>query len=135
MHYLSIIGYMGWGTVIAAFGAAQLYNPIGICFELLSNSVIMANYTANNIVRWIIGSFSWILLAGSRSGTTGTSSTLLQRPIEVVLGSIGNFYAADRLNSRVPFFLIGQLNGTTIAGMPVGPRSYSHFSPLWYYVG
>lgn len=94
---------MGWGTVIAAFGAAQLYNPIGICFDSLSNSVIMANYAANNIVRWIIGSFSWILLAGSPSETTGTSSTLLQRPIEVVLDPMDNFYMADRLNSRVLF--------------------------------
>ena len=40
-------------------GTNQLTNPIAIYFDLLSNSLIIANTGAHNIVRWRIGESSW----------------------------------------------------------------------------
>ena len=45
------------------------------------------------------------------------SSVDLNRPMEATFDSMNNMYVADRDNNRIQFYQIGQLNGTTIAGM------------------
>jgi sugar lactone lactonase YvrE len=109
------------GTVVAGGngqGSAtnQLNYPIGLYFDSSSNSLLIANSVGHNIVRWVVGANSWTLVAGSISGTSGSTSTLLNQPQDVVLDSMGNLYVADGYNNRVQFFLAGQSSGVTIAG-------------------
>lgn len=109
------------GTVVAGgYGqgtnSSQLNLPAGVYFDSTSNSLIIANTGANNIVRWVLGANSWTLLIGDANGSAGTSSTLLNNPMDVVLDSMGNIYVADTYNERIQFFIAGQSNGTTIAG-------------------
>lgn len=110
------------GTVVAGgngagTGNTQLNAPYSFAFDSSSNSLIIVNYSAHNVVRWILGASSWTLLAGSASGTSGSTSTLLNRPLSVVLDPYGNMYVSDTTNHRIQFFLAGQSNGTTIAGI------------------
>ena len=119
MQYLS--GASSGTVVCGGFGqgtnSSQLSFPAGLYFDSSSNSLVIANAGANNIVRWILGGPSWTLVAGSASGTSGTTSTLLNNPRDVTFDSMGNMYVADTYNSRIQFFLAGQSNGTTIAGI------------------
>jgi sugar lactone lactonase YvrE len=110
------------GTVVAGGNGSgknstQLWRPYGLCFDTWTNSLIIANYGANNVVRWVIGASSWTLVAGSINGTSGSTSLLLNGPIDVKLDPMGNVYVADRFNDRIQFFLANEMNGTTIAGI------------------
>ncbi len=98
-------------------GNTQLYNPRGLYFESSTNSLLIANNYAHNIVRWVFGASTWTLVAGSSNGTIGSTPTLLNYPADVTLDSMGNMYVADEGNQRIQFFLAGQSNGTTIAGV------------------
>ncbi|CAF3914941.1 unnamed protein product [Rotaria sp. Silwood2] len=71
-------------------GITQLQSPTGIYFDSKSNSLVIANTGANNIVRWVIGAASWTLLAGDVTGIGGSSSTLLDNPLGVTFDSMGN---------------------------------------------
>ena len=110
------------GTVVAGgngagTGSTQLNGPFGIYLDLTSNSLIIANREANNIVKWVLGDSTWTLLVGSGSGSSGSSSTLLNGPCGVILDPLGNIYVADTSNHRIQFFRKGQTNGTTVAGI------------------
>ena len=118
MQYLSgassgtvVAGGNGAGT-----GTTQLNGPFAIYLDLTSNSLVIANRGANNIVRWVIGASTWTLLAGDSSGLSGSSSTLLDGPCGVTFDSMGNMFVADTSNHRIQLFTVGQINGTTIAG-------------------
>ncbi len=109
------------GTLVAGGNGAgtnitQLNSPRGMYFDSSTNSLIIANSGANNIVRWVIGASSWTLVAGSINGVVGNGSTALNSPWDVKLDSMGNVYVADRYNERIQFFAAGQTNATTIAG-------------------
>ncbi|CAF0939198.1 unnamed protein product [Adineta steineri] len=119
-----------FGTVVAGgngggTGITQLYNPRGLYFDLSTNSLLIANNYAHNIVRWVLGASSWTLIIGSASGTAGITSTMLNYPTHIVLDSLGNMYVSDEGNHRIQFFLTGQSNGTTIAGMTGTPGNTS----------
>ena len=119
MRYLSgtssgvlVAGGNGGGT-----GSTQLYNPRGLYFDSSTNSLLIANNYAHNIVRWVIGASTWTLVAGSSTGILGSTSTLLSYPTDVVLDSLRNIYVSDEGNHRIQLFLAGQSNGTTILGV------------------
>ena len=95
----------------------QLYEPIGIHFDAISNSLFIANFGANNVVRWTLGASNWEIIAGNENGTSSTTSTGFSRTTNVVLDPMGNVYIVDYGNHRVQFFSVGERNGTTIAGM------------------
>ena len=110
------------GTVVLGGNGAgtnntQLSSPTGIYFDSLSNCLLIANFGAHNIVRWALGASSWTLVAGSINGVSGNSSTLLYYPTGVILDSVGNIYVTDYANHRIQLFLVGQTNGSTIAGV------------------
>ncbi|CAF3723043.1 unnamed protein product [Rotaria sp. Silwood1] len=107
-----VAGGNGRGTNIT-----QLAGPVRVYFDSFSNSLIIANHLAHNIVRWPLGATSWILLAGDINGNSGSNATTLTYPIDVTLDPMGNMYVADRLNYRIQLFLNGQTEGITIAGV------------------
>jgi sugar lactone lactonase YvrE len=107
-----VAGGNGQGT-----STTQLYLPVSVYFDSSSNSLFIANFGANNVVRWVLGASSWTLVAGSASGLAGSSSILLNKPEDIALDSMSNVYVADSNNNRVQFFFAGQSNGTTIAGV------------------
>ncbi|CAF0941675.1 unnamed protein product [Rotaria sordida] len=63
----------------------QLKYPVGVYFDASSNSLIIANTGANNIVRWVLGASSWTLIAGSISGARGNNATFLNYPVTKLL--------------------------------------------------
>ncbi|CAF3767586.1 unnamed protein product [Rotaria sp. Silwood1] len=110
------------GTIVAGGNGpgtnnTQLRNPAGLYFDSSTNSLVIANYGAHNIVRWVLGANSWTLIVGSINGSAGNTSTLLNYPTDVTFDSMGNMYVVDMFNHRVQFFFEGQMNGTTIAGV------------------
>ena len=126
------------GTVVAGGNGAglnrtQLNYPYGMSFDSFSNSLVIANYGAHNVVRWVLGASNWTLVAGSISGLSGNTSTLLNKPLSVTLDSVRNLYVADSPNHRVQFFRANQSNGTTIAGITNSPGINSNQlnSPYW----
>ncbi|CAF1008402.1 unnamed protein product [Rotaria sordida] len=109
------------GTLVAGGNGngknqTQLSLPTAIYFDSLSNSLLIVNTGAHNIVRWVLGESSWTLVAGNINGTAGISSMHLKSPTDVTLDPMGNMYVADRNNQRIQFYLVGETNGTTIAG-------------------
>ncbi|CAF4969580.1 unnamed protein product, partial [Rotaria socialis] len=113
------------GTVAAGgngFGTSytQLEYPVGLYLDSLTNSLVVANSTAHNIVRWILGDNSWTQVAGI-SGIQGNSSSLLNLPMGVTFDPMGNMYVADAYNHRIQFFLSDQSEGRTIAGITSSP--------------
>ncbi|CAF1690936.1 unnamed protein product, partial [Adineta ricciae] len=88
------------GTIVAGGNGAgkdttQLFCPHGIYFDLATKSLYISNFAANNVVRWVIGDHSWTLVAGSLTAESGSTSSLLYYPSDVILDASGNIYVAD----------------------------------------
>ena len=119
----------------AGAGSTQLFNPYGLIYDSLSNSLLIPNYDIGTIVRWTVGDSQWTLMIGnaSASGGGGSTSMLLNRPVGITMDPMGNLYVADSLNHRIQFFLAGQSTGTTIAGTTgvSGLASNQLNSPYW----
>jgi hypothetical protein len=113
----STVGTLVAGGNGAGMSSTQLNNPRGLYFDSTTNSLVISNPGANNVVRWVIGASNWTLVAGDINGALGNGSATLNNPWDVTLDFMGNIYVADRYNNRIQFFLAGQTNGTTIAGV------------------
>ncbi|CAF1437656.1 unnamed protein product [Adineta ricciae] len=90
------------GNIVAGGNGAGLNNtqlnyPIRCYLDSALTSFIIINMDNNNIDR--------------------STSTLFRTPRALTLDPMGNLYVADRDNHRIQFFLNGQSNGTTIAGI------------------
>ena len=110
------------GTLLFGFNGAgnsntQLSWPVGLHFDILTNSLVIANFGPHKIVRYVLGSSFWTLIAGDISGASGTTPTRFSAPTEAIFDPMENLYVADRNNHRIQFFYAGQLNATTIAGI------------------
>jgi hypothetical protein len=95
----------------------QLNYPSGIYFDAPSNSLYIANSNSHNIVRWVVNTSSWTLIAGNANGQSGPTSTTLNNPTDVTFDYMGNMYVTDNGNNRIQFFLSGEFTGSTIAGI------------------
>ena len=105
------------GNNICGANTIQLCQPHGLFFEQSSNSLLIANSAAYNIVRWVLNDTQWSIVVGNSGGTfNGISPSTLNYPTDVTIDPMSNIYVADRSNHRVQFFMAGQLNATTIAG-------------------
>ena len=105
------------GGLVGGLNTTLLMNPVDVYLDSVSNSLVIANFAANNIVRWTLGASSWTLVAGSMNGSLGSTSSLLVSPASVTLDPMGNVYVADTGNNRIQFFPAGESEGVTIAGM------------------
>ncbi|CAF3575520.1 unnamed protein product [Rotaria sp. Silwood1] len=110
------------GTVVAGGNGpgvknTQLYLPIAVRFDMSTESLVILNFGANNIVRWKLGESNWTHVAGNIHGGWGVTSMHLNAPHDMVLDHWGNIYVADTNNHRIQFFKAGETNGTTIAGI------------------
>ena len=111
-----------FGTVVAGVNGTGINNiplitTIGIHFDSISNSLLIANHGVNNIVQWRLSASNWEIVAGHQNGARGNTSTDLRLPSDVTLDPMGNSYVVDYGNQRVQFFSVGERNGTTIAGI------------------
>lgn len=95
----------------------QLCTPLGLHYDSFSNTLVIANFDCNNIVRYAFGASSWTLVAGSISGSSGATASTFTSPIDMTFDPMGNMYVADRGNHRIQFFSAGEMNGITIAGI------------------
>ena len=95
----------------------QLYSPTGIYLDTSTDSLYIANRDAHNIICWRLGDTRWKHIAGNLNGLSGITQTQFNWPWDVTLDPMGNVYVVDRSNSRLQFFLSGQSNATTIAGV------------------
>ncbi|CAF3802370.1 unnamed protein product [Rotaria sp. Silwood1] len=110
------------GTVVAGGNGpgvknTQLYLPIAVRFDMSTESLVILNYGANNIVRWKLGESNGTHVAGNIHGGSGVTSMHLNGPVDMVLDHWGNIYVADTNNHRIQFFKAGETNGTTLAGI------------------
>ena len=101
----------------AGTNTTQLLNPRSVHFDSVTNSLVIVNRGANNIVRWFIGDARWTLVAGSINGTAGNSSTHFRQPGNMVFDLLGNMYVSDDQNHRTQLFYPGASEGITIAGV------------------
>ncbi|CAF1506189.1 unnamed protein product [Rotaria magnacalcarata] len=86
-------------------------------FDSSSNSLYIASEGGNKIVRWVLNAITWSLVVGHPAGSSGSTSTILYSLFDFILDSMGNIYVSDITNHHIQFFLSGQLNGSTIAGI------------------
>ena len=94
----------------------QLFYPRGLYFDSTTNSLLIANNLAHNVVRWTLNNSFWTLFAGRKDGTPGSLADELAYPTSVTMDLLGNVYIADEGNQRIQLFMVGQSEGTTIAG-------------------
>jgi hypothetical protein len=66
------------------------------------------------MLRW---NSTGITIAGI-GGSPGLNASQLREPLDIALGSFNTLYITDYLNSRVQYWTIGDLSGTTVAGQP-----------------
>ena len=126
------------GKIVAGGNAAgnndtQLYNPYGLVYDSISTSFVIPNYYTNNIVRWTLGATTRTVIAGNIMGIGGIDSISLKSPVGLTVDPMGNIYVADSDNHRIQFFLAGQSNATTIAGITgiSGNNSIQLSFPYW----
>ena len=92
----------------------QLAYPSGLHFEVATNSLLIANTDAHNVVRWKLGDSNWTLIGGRLDGFNGTGPADLSNPFDVISDRLGNIYIADTFNFRVQLYPVNQTNATTI---------------------
>ena len=130
MGYLSstpnlVAGGNGPGSL-----STQLYYPVGLAFDVSSNSLYISNYYSHSIVRWILGASAWTVVVGV-PGSSGNTRLQLSYPMGFAFDYMGNLYVADTSNHRIQLFVAGSLNGTTIAGVTstAGNGAYLLYNP------
>ena len=110
------------GVVVAGgngpgMNKTQLLFPARLHYESATNSLLIVNSGANNVVRWRLGDSQWTLIAGNLNESSDNTSTGLNNPSDVISDAMGNVYVADSGNHRIQFYLANQTNGRTIAGV------------------
>ncbi|CAF1104887.1 unnamed protein product [Rotaria magnacalcarata] len=94
--------------------------PITIKYDTTMNSIIIAQETGYNVIRWDTSSTpaKWTLIAGSASSElSGTSRTLFNKVCYANVDPYGNTYVADCYNQRIQYYQGDLTKGRTIAGV------------------
>ena len=85
-----------------------------------NGTLYVSDFDNNRIQMWKNGSTNGITVAGSSTGTEGTTSSLLKRPFAVTFDNNGFMYVSEKENNRVQQFAPNSLVGTTVAGQANG---------------
>jgi sugar lactone lactonase YvrE len=131
-----VISYAA-GTVVAGGNGpgnstTTLDFPYGLVYESVTKSLIIPNYSTNNIVRWVLGATNRAYVAGDVMGNPGSNSTFLNSPVGMTMDPMGNIYVADSGNNRIQFFMAGQSTATTIAGTSASGTNATQLNiPFW----
>ena len=108
-------GMVAFGGQGSGVNRTQLWTPVGIYLDYVSNSLLIANHGAHNVLRWIRSERQWILMAGDINGIASNTSTTLRGVTDMIFDPMGNMYVADRNNQRIQLFMPGESIGKTIA--------------------
>ena len=96
--------------------STYVLTPISIKAD--SNSLVIAQATGFNVIRWVKDSPKWSLIAGSASSDlNGTSRTLFNQLCSSTIDAFGNTYVNDCYNQRIQFYAGDMTKGRTIAGV------------------
>jgi len=87
-----------------------------LAFDSLG-ALYIADSGNHRIQKLIIGTSTGLTVAGQANVATGNDSYHLYGPVHMAFDSNDNMYVSDRQNSRVQFFIRGNLSGTTVAGI------------------
>ncbi|CAF4219930.1 unnamed protein product, partial [Adineta steineri] len=96
--------------------ANQLKNPSCLYIDN-NNTLYICDHDNNRVQKWIQGAITGVTVAGSSTGTSGSTSTLLSFPIDLTFDDNGFMYVVDYNNNRVQRFAPNSTNGTTVAGV------------------
>ncbi|CAF4132309.1 unnamed protein product [Adineta steineri] len=100
---------------ISGSNANQLKNPSCLYIDN-NNTLYICDYDNNRVQRWFQGGATGVTVAGSSTGTQGSTSTLLRNPIDLTFDENGFMYVVDSNNNRVQRFAPNSTNGTTVVG-------------------
>jgi sugar lactone lactonase YvrE len=107
-----IIGGNGTGVTVAGnitsgTGLNQLNSPAGIWVTRDGQTLYIADYTNNRVMKWTVGASEGSVVAGSGSGVAGQTEQLLDGPGDVALDPSETYlYVSDYYNHRVQRFRI-----------------------------
>jgi sugar lactone lactonase YvrE len=107
-----IIGGNGTGVTVAGnitlgTGLNQLHNPAGIWVTRDGQTLYIADYDNNRVMKWTVGASQGSVVAGSESGIAGQTAQLLYGPADVALDPGETYlYVSDYYNHRVQRFRI-----------------------------
>jgi DNA-binding beta-propeller fold protein YncE len=107
-----VIGGNGTGVTVAGTSSAgtglnQLNSPAGIWFTRDGQTLCIADYGNNRVMKWTIGATQGSLVAGSLSGISGSTAQLLNGPGDVALDPTETYlYVSDYYNHRVQRFRV-----------------------------
>ena len=107
------------GTGSNGRAAHQLDQPYGIYIDT-SGAMYICDYNNNRIQKWLLSASNGSTIAGDSGGSSGQTSTFLDKPADVTFDINGNMYVADMNNNRVQMFAPNSSNGVTIAGQTGG---------------
>ncbi|CAF1387846.1 unnamed protein product [Didymodactylos carnosus] len=100
-------------------GANQIDWGAGLYIDA-SSTIYITDLQSNRVAQWLLGATSGTTVAGSSSGVSGTSSTLMHAVCSVVLDAYDNKYAVDNNNHRIQMFCANGTSGTIVAGTTSG---------------
>ncbi|CAF1350038.1 unnamed protein product [Adineta ricciae] len=105
-----IIGGNGTGITVAGgtgsgTGFNQLNSPAGICVTRDGQTLYVADYNNNRIMKWNIGDTQGSLVAGSATGIPGKTAQLLNGPADLAFDPTETYlYVSDYNNRRIQRF-------------------------------
>jgi DNA-binding beta-propeller fold protein YncE len=93
------------GSLTSGTGLNHLNQPAGICVTSDGQTLYVADYGNNRIMKWVIGASQGSVVAGSASGASGSTSQLLNGPGDVALDPSETYlYVSDYYNHRIQRF-------------------------------
>ena len=123
--------HTGWNStattivgVVSSPGVAtnQLNYPSAVTIDS-SRAIYVVDRANNRVQKWSVGAFTGVTVAGSASGTAGSTNSFLSTPRDVDPDSNGNLYIADAANHRVVLWNVSATSCTVVAGTGTKPLS------------
>ncbi|CAF3694434.1 unnamed protein product [Rotaria sp. Silwood1] len=94
----------------------KLNGPTNFVFDSLGN-IYISSYSCHWVTKWAPNATTGTHIAGSTTGTAGSTNQLLNLPYGLVLDeSYSALYVSDRNNHRIQKFTLGNSIAITVAG-------------------